>query len=694
MKLTHKILYSVLIILLLLFYSCAQKKQVKILPVPVDSAMVKFNEAEKYFKKGEFEEALIKYNTFIKDFPENTKTPIAMYNIGFIFFMKKDYEKSRESFLSLVDKYEGSSLVIEAMIKILNSYYLEEKYKEVISFSEKIPDNLEPSTYLIRKYSITGDAYIAEKMYKKAFEAYAKLFNNATGPEKDLFIKTIKDITEFLTVEDLKELKDKSDDKSVKILMYYNYASKAPAKDFEEKDIVLIDKLIKENPENPLTVKIMDLLETIEIEMDCLRNLALQPKPEVKVEKIIYNPKVIGCLLPRGKFEKVATKIEWGVQYALSKITGEPVDISFKYTSANPEKTAQAVRELVKEGVAAIIGPFFSPKAAVVEAQKYGIPIITLNWSPDIVDTGEYVFRNSMTNEMQVKTLVYHAIRKMGLRKFAVLYPENNYGKSYASLFWKEVTKYGAEIRGFESYKPGVTDFEGPIKKIIGMHHKIPEHLIDWRKKEIEKENKEIADDVSKPKEKEKNALAEDSIDDEFGDDKETEEKEEEKEKIEQKAVVDFEAIFIPDSSKIVGLILPQLNFHDVFNVQLLGNNIWHSKNLIKMARRETQKAVLTEGFFSKSKKKKVKIFVKMFKEIFGVEPGFIEALTYDTTLILLDKIKDTSIKSHFELKNALLTVKDFEGITGKTSFDIYGDAQKKVVILKVKGRKFIEVKQ
>ncbi len=73
---------------------------------------------------------------------------------------------------------------------------------------------------------------------------------------------------------------------------------------------------------------------------------------------------------------------------------------------------------------------------------------------------------------------------------------------------------------------------------------------------------------------------------------------------------------------------------------------------------------------------------------------GFIEALTYDTTLILLDKIQDTSIKSHFELKNALLTVKNYEGVTGKTSFDIYGDAQKKVVILKVKGRKFIEVKQ
>lgn len=693
MIITQKKPYYILLIILLLLFSCAQKKQVKVLPIPVDSAMIKFKEANESFNSKDFDKALIKYGAFIKDYPENTKTPVAIYNTGFIYYLKKDYTKARQYFLSLVEKYEGSSLVTEALIKILDSYYLEENYKEVIAYSKKIPDNLEPSSYLIRKYSITGDAYIAEKMYRQAFEIYAKLFNDSDGPEKELFFKTITEISEFLTLKELRELKDKSSDSAFKLLMYYTYATKLPFKEVKDEDIISFNKIINENPTHPLTPKIDAILDKIETEIECLQLLAKQPKIEAKVEKIIYNPNSIGCILPRGKFEKVANKIEWGVQYALSKMTGSSVDISFKYTSSDPDENIKAVKEFVKEGVSSIIGPFFSPKAAVTEAQKYGIPIITLNWSPDIVDTGDYVFRNSLTNKMQVKTIVHHAIKKLGLKRFAVLYPDNKYGKSFSSLFWKEVTRYGGEIRGFESYKPGVTDFEEPIKKIVGMNHEIPEHLIDWRKKEIEKENKEVAEETELKEDKEKDTLEDDEDDlDEFDDEKKAEE--EKKPKIEQKAVVDFDAIYIPDNSKIVGLILPQLQFHDVFNVQLLGNNIWHSRKLLKMVRKEIQKAIITEGFFSKSNRKNVKNFVSEFKEIFGTKPGFIEALAYDTTRILLEKLQDPSIKTHFDLKNALLTVKNFDGITGKTSFDLYGDAQKKVVLLKVKGKKFVEIKQ
>jgi ABC-type branched-subunit amino acid transport system substrate-binding protein len=692
MIIKHKKINYILLILILLVTSCVQKKQIKVLPIPVDSAMIKFKEANESFNKKDFDKALIQYGDFIKNYPENTKTPVAIYNTGFIYYLKKEYVNARLSFSSLVEKYEGSSLVTEALMKILDSYYLEENYKEVIAYSKKIPDNLQPPSYLLRKYSISGDAYIAEKMYKDAFETYAKIFNSSYGPQKELFQKKITKIAEFLTLEELIELKDNSINGPFKILMYYHYATKVPFNEYKDEDIYDFDKLIKENPTDPLTVKLNEILDKIETENECLRLLAKQPKVEVKVEKIIYNSNAIGCILPTGKFKKVADKIEWGVQYALSKMTGPSVDISFKYTSSDPKENAKAVREFVKEGVSSIIGPFFSPKAAVTEAQKYGIPIITLNWSPDIVDTGEYVFRNSLTNEMQVKTIVYHAIKKLGLKRFAVLYPNNKYGKSFSSLFWKEVTKYGGEIRGFESYKPGVTDFEVPIKKIVGMHHKIPENLIDWRKKELEKENKEVAEETELNEDKEKDTLGDEDNLDEFGEEKKV--KEEKKPIIEQKAVVDFDAVYIPDSSKIVGLILPQLQFHDVFDVQLLGNNIWHSRKLLKMARKEIQKAVITEGFFAKSSREDVKSFVKEFKEIFGTQPGFIEALAFDTIRILLEKVQDPSIKSHYDLKNALLTVKDFEGITGKTSFDLYGEAQKKVVLLKVKGRKFVEIKQ
>ena len=52
----------------------------------------------------------------------------------------------------------------------------------------------------------------------------------------------------------------------------------------------------------------------------------------------------------------------------------------------------------------------------------------------------------------------------------------------------------------------------------------------------------------------------------------------------EPQPIIDFEAIFIPDSPGKTGLIVPQLAYFDIKDVYLLGTNLWHSDALIKIA--------------------------------------------------------------------------------------------------------------
>jgi ABC-type branched-subunit amino acid transport system substrate-binding protein len=156
--------------------------------------------------------------------------------------------------------------------------------------------------------------------------------------------------------------------------------------------------------------------------------------------------------------------------------------------------------------------------------------------------------------------------------------------------------------------------------------------------------------------------------------------------------VVDFEAVFIPDGPTASGLIIPQLAFYDVVGVYLFGTNLWHSDRLIQMAEKYVQGAIMADGFFAGSRSKKVKDFVEMFEKTFHDKPGFLEAVAYDTAMILFNLVSRNDIQSRSEIKNKIINLQDFQGVTGITSFDHTGNAQKELYLLQIQGNTFIEL--
>jgi branched-chain amino acid transport system substrate-binding protein len=112
------------------------------------------------------------------------------------------------------------------------------------------------------------------------------------------------------------------------------------------------------------------------------------------------------------------------------------------------------------------------------------------------------------------------------------------------------------------------------------------------------------------------------------------------------------------------------------------------------MASEYIQRAIIPAGFFANGESEKVRSFVKGFRETFGETPGFIEAICYDTASILFELTNRKDILSRTALRNALVELKDYPGVTGRTSFEPNGDVQKKLNLLSVRGNQFIELKQ
>jgi len=154
-----------------------------------------------------------------------------------------------------------------------------------------------------------------------------------------------------------------------------------------------------------------------------------------------------------------------------------------------------------------------------------------------------------------------------------------------------------------------------------------------------------------------------------------------------------FDGLFIPDGPEKVGLILPQLAFYDIVNVRLLGTNLWHSQKLIQTSGKFIQGAVFPDIFFADSRRGAVQDFVRDFGQSFGGEPpGFIEAIAFDTAAMLFRLMMRSDIQSKKQLRDELMRLRDFEGVTGPTFFDNTGEAHKKLYLLEVKKGRCAEI--
>jgi ABC-type branched-subunit amino acid transport system substrate-binding protein len=400
-------------------------------------------------------------------------------------------------------------------------------------------------------------------------------------------------------------------------------------------------------------------------------------------EKFVYRRNTVGCLLPlSGPYKKYGNRALKGIELAFGQFGSQGIDPSInlviKDTGADPDKARAAVQALIDEQVAAIIGPMVTAETAATIAQNYGIPIITITQKENITEIGDKVFRNYLTPKMQVETIVSFAADKLGVKKFAVLYPNEKYGTTFMNLFWDEVIKYGGTVVGLESYNPSHTDFADPIKRLVGLHYEVPEDL----KEIVAAMGGDGNGDVDDDKDPGETAETENYDDGNDPDDKAEE----------PEAIIDFEAVFIPDAPKMSGLIIPQLAFYDVEDVYLLGTNLWHSNKLIEMAKDYVQGAIMTDGFFAQSTSRRVRDFIRKFEDTYGEKPGFIEATTFDTAMMLFEIVTRPDIRSRGAIKFELLNLRDFQGVTGLTSFDVNGEVKKQLSLLRIKGKKFLEL--
>jgi len=631
-----------ILVVLLFFLSCVPKA---VIPPVIEEVVTQeelFLRAEKLFNEKSYREALNTYERYLSSFPEGPFAANALMKTGMIYIAVKKNKKARKILNRLLSEYPNSPLVYNAKVEILITYYNEEEFSEVIQLASSLLEGKISKANIGRIYTILGNTYVAMDSPEDSIYFYAMAHQMSEDPKKESIIVKMKEAVSMLDSASILSLLNYIEDKLPKGYLMYQLGVKYSKEEKPDEAVKALTGFVKSFPEHENVQQAKLLIEEI-------------------AGKTVYSRYTIGCLLPlSGPYRKYGNRAMKGIELALSqfnsKATNPSIHLLIKDTGGNPDKAILAMHDLQNDQVAATIGPIITAEAVATEAQHSGIPMITITQKENITEISDNIFRNFITPEMQVKAVVSYAAEVLEVKNFAVLYPEEKYGTHFMNLFWDEVLKYGGKIVGSEAYNPSHTDFKDPIKKLVGLYYEVPDDLKE--EPDIEKiDTEKLKDENEEPE-----------------------------------PVVDFEAIFIPDAPNKVGLIIPQLAFHDIEDVYLLGTNLWHSKKLVDMTKDYIQRAIIPDGFFPESTSVRVRDFVEKFEKTYAEKPGFIEAIAYDTSMILFKILRRPDVRSRNAIKNQLMHLKDFQGVTGLTSFNDKGDVKKELSLLRIKGDKFIEL--
>jgi ABC-type branched-subunit amino acid transport system substrate-binding protein len=349
----------------------------------------------------------------------------------------------------------------------------------------------------------------------------------------------------------------------------------------------------------------------------------------------------IGAMLPlSGKYAVYGQSVLNGLECAIGVY--EPcsgpsgIEVIVRDTELSGASAETAVDELADEGVIAIVGPLLSRSAiaAAGRAQERGVPTISLSQMDGFAEAGDYTFRNFVTPDSEISTLVDYVFSNMRLRRFFVLYPENKKGVEYRDLFTNAVKKWGGKVVGKYPYAPNQMEFASELR------------------------GRGMAEQVA--------GLT--------------------------STGESYDAIFIPDSFKAVGYIIPTLAMMGVRKAKYLGISRWNDAELVERGGEFVDGAVFTDAFFKSSSDPVVYGFVGAFKKAYGIDPTLLEAVAYDTMRMMIQAIQLDGVSGRQAMKDALLRTTNFAGATGRTSFDATGDAKRTLQVLTVKNSRIQQI--
>src|SRR5262249_36300361 len=116
--------------------------------------------------------------------------------------------------------------------------------------------------------------------------------------------------------------------------------------------------------------------------------------------------------------------------------------------------------------VVAVLGPMISGEIEAIQSAAQGAALPTITFSQRPVGVGGPMFRFTLTKEDQAAVLAQCLVVDLGLRRWAMLRPDDSYGEELSGHFRRAVEMLGGRIVADVGYPPDKRDLQVEAKRL------------------------------------------------------------------------------------------------------------------------------------------------------------------------------------------------------------------------------------
>ena len=151
-------------------------------------------------------------------------------------------------------------------------------------------------------------------------------------------------------------------------------------------------------------------------------------------------------------------------------IKGRPLAYVFDDTQSDPRQAVAVAQKFVADPkIVAELGDFASPASMAASPiyQKAGLVQFGFtNSHPDFTKGGTFMWSNSVSQADEQPLSAAYAIKRLGLKRIAVLHLNTDWGRTSKDIFVKAGKDMGAEVVAVEGYMPEEKDFRSTLVRV------------------------------------------------------------------------------------------------------------------------------------------------------------------------------------------------------------------------------------
>ena len=151
-------------------------------------------------------------------------------------------------------------------------------------------------------------------------------------------------------------------------------------------------------------------------------------------------------------------------------IKGRPLAYIFEDSQSDPRQSVAVAQKFVADKrIAVEFGDFSSPASMAASPIYQRAKLVQFGFTnshPDFTKGGDYMWSNSVSQADEQPLSAAFAVKKLGMKRIAVLHLNTDWGRTSKDIFVKAAKEYGAEIVDIEGYLADEKDFRSTLVRV------------------------------------------------------------------------------------------------------------------------------------------------------------------------------------------------------------------------------------